>query len=99
MLVHVSTEYRDVIQVYCNEFSNIVYEDLIHQLLERGRYIEQPKRHDEKFKMALVRTKAIFWIDVSSIVVWWYPDARSSFVNMVAWPSISNSESMRGNGN
>ena len=43
MLVHILTEYQDVIQVYYNEFPKIISEDLIHQPLERGWRIAQPK--------------------------------------------------------
>ena len=56
MLVHITTEYQDIVQVYCDEFSQIVSEDYIHQPLERRRCIAQPKQHDEKLKMVAVST-------------------------------------------
>ena len=55
MLVNLTTEYKDAVQVHSNEFANIIGEDLIHQPLEAGRCIAQPKGHDEKLKITVVK--------------------------------------------
>ena len=60
VLFQVLAKHQDIIEVYYNEFINVISEDLIHQPLERGRCIAQPKRHDEKLKMASVSTKSHF---------------------------------------
>ena len=60
MLVQVLAENQYIIQVYCNEFVQVASEDLIHQLLKCGWCIRQPKRHDEKLKVASVSTKSYF---------------------------------------
>ena len=58
MLVNVPTEDYNVVKVYYDEFFQLVREDLIHQPLECGRRIAQPKRHDKKLKMAAVSMKS-----------------------------------------
>ena len=60
MLVQIATEYQNVIKVYCNKLVQISSEDLIHQPLESGWCIRQPKWHDEKLKMVAVSTKSCF---------------------------------------
>ena len=60
VLLQVLAKHQDIAEVYCNEFIDVISEDLIHQPLERGRCITQPKRHDEKLKMASVSTKSYF---------------------------------------
>ena len=58
MLGQIATEYQNVVKVYCNEFVQIVREDLVHQLLERGWCVAQPKQHDKKLKVASVNMKS-----------------------------------------
>ena len=58
MLVQVPTEDQYVVKVYCDEFVQVASEDLIHQPLESGWCIRQPKRHDEKLEVAAVSTKS-----------------------------------------
>ena len=73
MLVHILTENENIVQIYCNEFlgymllisncnefTNIISENLIHQPLKCGGCITQPEQHDEKLKMAPVCTKSCF---------------------------------------
>ena len=58
MLVHTSTEDQYIIKVCCYEFVQVASEDLIHQPLERGWCIRQPKRHDKKLEVATVCSKS-----------------------------------------
>ena len=60
MLFQILVEYQNIIQVYCDEFSQIVREDLVHQPLECAWCIAQTKRHNEELKMAKVCMKSYF---------------------------------------
>ena len=60
MLLQIATEDQYIIEVYQDEFVQIASEDLIHQPLERGWCIRQPKRHEEKLQVALVCLKSYF---------------------------------------
>ena len=60
VLVQVPTKHQDIVEVSCNEFPDVVSEDLIHQPLESCRCVVQSKRHDKKLKMASVSTKSYF---------------------------------------
>ena len=67
MLVQIPTEYQDVVQAYCDEFSIVVSEDLVHQPLERGKCVAQPKWHDKKLKWPLLYKKVFFgWMSLPS---------------------------------
>ena len=52
------TEDQYIVEVYCDKLIQFICEDLVHQPLERGWRIAQPKRHYDELKVASVSTKS-----------------------------------------
>jgi hypothetical protein len=60
MLLQCCTVYMYVILEHQNKFSHEWGEDRVHQALEYGRAIGQPKGHDPKLEVAMVGFKRQF---------------------------------------
>ena len=99
MLVKIATENQNVLQIRCNESSYIINEDLVHQPLKTCRCVAQPKKHDEKLKVTAISMESCLLYQCLLHLNLVVSRCEIQHRKNLAWPNLSKSESMQGNGN